>query len=91
MLLTVEGVFAMCLAAFGVVPLGPESPLLQPERRPDGVGHAQAARQPHAGLREPEATDGVPQLRPLHVSTPGRGERQGQQEETGLRCVIRVY
>lgn len=62
LLLTVKGIFVVDLVTFSVIPLRPESPLLQPEWGPDCVEHTQASCQPHTALRKPEATDGVPQL-----------------------------
>lgn len=62
LLLTTEDVFVIYLVAFSVIPLCPEPSLLQPEWGPDCIEHTQASCQPHTGLREPEATDGVAQL-----------------------------
>lgn len=70
LLLTVEDTFVISLLSVSVIPLRPESFILQPERCPYCVEHTQAARQAHAGLRNPEATDGVPELQQLHICTP---------------------
>ena len=71
--------YRICLVTFSVIPLCPESPLLQPERCPDCVAHTQATCQPHTGLREPEATCEVPQLQKLHIF-PGRENRQDRRK-----------
>lgn len=92
LLLTIEDAFAACLVTSSVIPLRPETPLLQPERCPDRVEQTQAARQPHTGLRKPEATDGVPQLQQLHLSTPLResrrqgGQKTQEETEVELEC-----
>lgn len=60
--LTIEDcdMFMARLVTCSVIPLCPESPLLQPEGCPDSVAHTQATCQPHTGLSKSEATDGVP-------------------------------
>lgn len=70
LLLTVEdiAIFSICQVNFGVIPLGPESPVLQPERCVNCIAHAQAACQPHTRLSKPEAADGIPKLQQLHSS-----------------------
>lgn len=91
MLLTIEdsAMFAVRLVTYSVIPLCPESPLLQPERCPDCVAHTQATCQPHTGLGKPETTDGIPQLQKLHISTPPR--QRGWENKEGTRCVTRAY
>ena len=82
--LTIEdsAVSALRLVTCSVIPLCPESSLLQPEWGPDCEAHTQATCQPHAGLSKPEATDGVPQLHQLHIGTPLR--EQKRQEEINV-------
>lgn len=93
-----RAIFEICLVAFSVIPLCPEPLLLQPERRPHGKAHAQAACQPHTGLKKPEATDGVTQLQKLHISTllrvieRERGERgKENRKDRTKRDVITAY
>lgn len=62
LLLTINDIVVICLVDISVIPLCPESSVLQPERGPYCIEHTQASCQPHTGLRKPEATDAVPQL-----------------------------
>lgn len=78
-MLTVEDTFVISLLGVSVIPLRPESFILQPERCPYCVEHTQAARQAHAGLRNPEATDGVPELQQLHICTPLWKRQRGRE------------
>lgn len=82
--LTIEdrAIFMNRLITVSVIPLSPKSVLLQPVRRPDCIAHTQAACQPHTGLSKPEATDGVPPLKQIHISTLLRG-RERENKETG--------
>lgn len=84
--LTVDGnvVFAVCLVTLGGVAPRPQPPALQPVRGPDRIAHAETPCESQTGLRKPEATGLVFQLKELHF---------GSLKETRARInkgVIRV-